>query len=75
LEQHCGILIRIGHFGGANKLKQKIQEWNEGARDVVLNRSKNGYFIDVSQVGVPSMDGYIFPVWEMFSRLSKALEK
>eukprot|EP00526_Cylindrotheca_closterium_P011485 CAMPEP_0113631250 /NCGR_PEP_ID=MMETSP0017_2-20120614/16239_1 /TAXON_ID=2856 /ORGANISM="Cylindrotheca closterium" /LENGTH=483 /DNA_ID=CAMNT_0000541751 /DNA_START=64 /DNA_END=1515 /DNA_ORIENTATION=+ /assembly_acc=CAM_ASM_000147 len=74
LEQHCGVLIRIGYFRENGQLKDKINSWNEGTRDVVLHKSKNGYFIDVSQVGTPSMDGYITPVWEMFFRLSKALE-
>ncbi|KAL3935438.1 MAG: hypothetical protein SGBAC_009045 [Bacillariaceae sp.] len=74
LEEHCGILIRIGNFLDTGDLKEKTQTWNKGARDVVLHQSRNGYFIDVGQVGNPSMDGYITPVWEMFARLSKALD-
>jgi len=81
LEKHCGTLIRIGYLRENDEylrendqFNKKLQEWDEGTRDVVLLESKNGYFIDVSKVQDPSVDGYIKPVWEMFSRVSKLLD-
>jgi len=83
LEKHCGTLIRIGYLRENDEytymrendqFNKKLQEWDEGTRDLVLFTSKNGYFIDVSKVQLPSVDGYIKPVWEMFSRVSKLLD-
>jgi hypothetical protein len=74
LEDRCGILIRIGLFHTNYDLRAKIEEWDHATRDVVLDNSRNGFFIDVSNVRAPSPQGYINPVWEMFTHLMGGLQ-
>lgn len=74
LENHCGILIRIGIFHNHYDLRKKVEEWDHGTRDIVLDNSRNGYFIDVSNVRTPTPEGYITPVWDMFTHLMGGLE-
>lgn len=69
LEQHCGVLIRIGQFRDHGDLKNKIDDWNEGTRDLVLKSSQNGYFIDLSHVSNPGVETYLDPMFGMFTRL------
>jgi hypothetical protein len=74
LENRCGIFIRIGLFHTNYDLRAKIEEWDHGTRDIVLDNSRNGFFIDVSNVRAPSPQGYITPVWEMLTRLMGGLQ-
>eukprot|EP00980_Cylindrotheca_fusiformis_P031491 scaffold26459_cov162-Cylindrotheca_fusiformis.AAC.5 len=74
LENQCSILIRIGLFHTTGALKKKIEEWDQGTRDILLDKGKNAYFIDISNVAHPSQESYVEPVFGMFTRLMGGLQ-